>query len=351
MSESVSKESRRRFLKASSIGLPIAAITTRKSRHATAAPPHRPRDKRLPREVWVASISQNKMTASNYDQMIRQMLQRMAEVVCYEPDIICLPEVFPFVNLDSGRPPIAQVAESPIGEISTPFARFAQKHNCNVICPIYTRQDGKYYNAAVFIDRQGNVLGQYHKMHPTIGEMENGVTPGTLEPTVIQTDVAKIGAQICFDIQWDDGWQKLSRAGAEIVFWPSAFGGGILVNTKAWQNGYCVVSSTRKGTTKICDVTGEVVAQTGQWDRWVCAALNLEKAFISTWPYVRQFSAIRKKYGRKVRIRTWAEEEWTILESRDPEIKIADVLREFDFKTLTQDIGAADRAQRQARRG
>jgi len=289
------------------------------------------------------------MTATDYKDMMRKMLKRLEEMVSYEPDIICLPEVFAFEKLSSGRPPVSQVAEAPLGEITGPFAECALKHHCYIVCPTYTKQDGHYYNSAVFIDRQGKVLGEYRKMHPTIGEMEQEVTPGPLDPPVFQTDFGIVGAQICFDIEWYDGWQKLRRAGAEIVFWPSAFAGGRAVNAKAWQNKFVVVSSTHKDTSKICDISGEVVAATGRWSEWVCAPVNLEKAFLHTWPFCQRFDQIQAKYGRNIRIETLYEEEWTLIESRSPDVRVADVLKEFDCETYEDVIEGADKMQRKNR--
>ena len=309
----------------------------------------RPRANRLPREVWIATISQNRMEAKDFEEMIKKMLGRMEQVVSYQPDIICLPEVFPFANLSSPRPPVSQVAEVPIGEISQPFAEFARKYHCYVVCPIYTKANGRCYNAAVFIDSQGRLLGEYRKIHPTIGEMDNGVTPGPVQPPVFKTAFGIVGAQICFDIEWYDGWQNLRKAGAEMVFWPSAFAGGSVVNTKAWQNKYVVVSSTRKDTSKICDISGEEIASTGRWNDWVCAPVNLEKAFLHTWPFCRRFEEVQAKYGRKIRIKTFHEEEWTIIESRSPEVKVADVLKEFDFQTHEELIQGAEKRQRKYR--
>ena len=134
-------------------------------------------------------------------------------------------------------------------------------------------------------------------MHPTVGEIEGQIMPGSAKPPVFKTDIGVLGAQICFDIEWYDGWRRLREAGAELVFWPSAFAGGMMVNTHAWQNKYCVVSSTRKGTTKICDIDGRTIACTGQYDKWVCAPVNLEKALLHSWPFCRRFGEIRAKYG------------------------------------------------------
>ena len=315
---------RRKFLQSTSVGLSLGVwagtqSTATAASSATRVRP-RPREKRLPREVWVATVSQNGMQARSYEEMIKKILGRMQELISYEPDIICLPEVFPFANLSSGRPPVSQVAEVPIGDISRPFAEFARKHGCNIVCPIYTKENGHYYNSAVF-------------MQP-----------------VFKTDFGIVGVQICFDIEWNDGWQKLRQAGAEIVFWPSAFAGGMAVNAKAWQNKFVVVSSTRKDTSKICDISGEVVASTGRWNDWVCAPVNLEKAFLHTWPFCQRFDEVQAKYGRGLRITTFHEEEWTIIESCSADVRVADVLKEFEFQAYEDFIQAADAMQRKHRK-
>jgi beta-ureidopropionase len=289
------------------------------------------------------------METGNYKEMTKKMLSRMEQIVPYQPDIICLPEVFPFANISSGRPPLSKIAEAPVGEISQPFADFARKNKCYVVCPIYTKENGQYYNSAVFIDRKGNLLGEYRKAHPTTTEMDKGVAPGPLNPPVFKMDFGIVGAQICFDIEWDDTWKNLRKAGAEMVFWPSAFGGGSMVNTKAWENKYVVVSSTRTDTSKICDISGEEAAATGRWAHWVCAPVNLEKAFLHTWPFCRRFGDVQAKYGRKVRIQTFYEEEWSIIESRSPDVKISDVMKEFEFLTHEELIQAADARQRTMR--
>ncbi|MEZ6062976.1 MAG: carbon-nitrogen hydrolase family protein [Planctomycetaceae bacterium] len=326
---------RRSFLQKSALGSGLGVLASG-AVHGSSPPMVAVRAERLPREVWIATISQQGLQAGDTATMVRQMLSRMDEVVAFHPDIVCLPETFPYNNVSGTLPSMAERAEEPDGELTRPFAGFAAEHNCYVVCPIYTRHDGRVFNTAVIFDRKGQVLGEYHKMHPTTGEMDDGISPGSLEPPVFQTDFGVVGIQICFDIEWDDGWQKLQQAGAEIVFWPSAFAGGLMVNTKAWQHRYCVVSSTAKDTSKICDITGEVVAQTSRWNHWVCAPLNLEKAFLHTWPYVRRFPEIQARYGRDVLIHNFADEEWSIIESRSADVKVADVLKEFDLHTLDE---------------
>ena len=290
---------------------------------------------RLPREVWVAGICQARLRAENYREMIGKMLARMEEVVPMRPDIVCLPEAFPFVGLPGGiRPSLEEVAEEPIGSISEPFAAFARKHGCYVVCPIYTVEAGRYYNSAVIIDRQGQCAGEYRKINPTEGELEKGITPGPVEPPVFQTDFGTIGVQICYDINWYENWRKLRDAGAEIVFWPSAFAGGMMLNSLAWMNKYYVVSSTRfEHPTKIVDPLGEDVVATGRGGEWVCAPINLDRAVIQSMGEIRKLEKVRAKYGDRVHVKILHVEALASIESLSPDVSVSEVLKEFGIET------------------
>jgi predicted amidohydrolase len=207
-----------------------------------------------------------------------------------------------------------------------------------VIAPIYTLEKGHHYNSAVLIDRNGKLAGVYHKIRTTEGEInETGLSPGPIDPPVFDTDFGKIGIQTCFDIEWPEGWRKLKEKGAEMVFWPSAFGGGRKVNNMAWLNRYPVISSTRKGTSKICDVTGEALAESGLYSQWgICAPVNLEKAIIHSWPYAYRFADVHAKYGDRVRTYTLHEEEISVLESRTPDLRVADIMKEFEIPSYEE---------------
>jgi hypothetical protein len=265
----------------------------------------------------------------------------MEEVVPFQPDIVCLAEVAPFMKV-SPRPPIEEVAEQGIGPITRRFAEFARKNHCYVILPLYTKENGRYYNAAVLLDRQGQYVGEYRKTYPTAGEMKKGITPGPTDPPVFETDFGVIGMQICFDLQFYDGFKRLGEKGAEIVFWPSAYCGGRALNTVASMNRIHVVSSTRFNPGKICDIDGSDIATTDHMSRsWLCEPINLEKRMIYRFPPIRKFDDINKKYGRKIKIKILEEEEWAVVESRSPEVKVDDVLKEFDIADFTASRDAA----------
>jgi predicted amidohydrolase len=323
--------SRRKFLGNASMGmgaftLPGSFTKSAAERHADA-----------PGNVNVGTVSTMDISAADTRDMVQRVLGVMDNMIPNKPDIICLPEGFGYSNLKKYDFQLKDVAEKVPGSFLTPFMNFAAKHKCYVICPTYTSHSGSIFISAVLIDRKGNVAGVYDKMRPAESELKDGVRPGKNDPPVFQTDFGKIGIQICFDIKYEEGWNALKDKGAQIIFWPSAYAAGREISSRAWRHQVYIVSSTQKDTSKICDITGETLAETSRWQRnWITASINTEKAFILAWPAVSLFPDIQKKYGSAVRLTTYGEEEWTIIESLDKNIKVADVLKEYKLKTMHQ---------------
>ena len=140
------------------------------------------------------------------------------------------------------------------GPAQTALSALARKHRTYHLAGldmVETAASGKKYaNAAVLFDRNGKVAGIYRKMHPValVGkdDLEGGVTPGGATP-VFACDFGKLGVQICWDIQFDVGWQALANAGAEIVAWPSASPAKALPAARASRHRYYIVSESTLG--------------------------------------------------------------------------------------------------------
>jgi beta-ureidopropionase len=301
---------------------------------------------RLPREVWVAAMGHMGLQAKDPQEMCRAMLKRMQETLPMQPDIICTPEVFAFTGLAArSRAPLPEVAEERSGPILDQFANFARQNHCYVICSTYTKEAGHCYISSVLLDRQGKYAGEYRKSNPTDSELELGVTPGALQQPVFRTDFGTIGIQICYDVNWYENWSRLSRAGAEIVFWPSAFGGGMMLNSLAWMNKYYIVSSTSEHPTKIVNPLGEDIVETGRASNWVCAPINLDVAVVQSVQHIHKFEKITKKYGRRFRFRILHVEALALIEGTSAEVTVPQVLKEFGIPTSKEMIANSARLQ------
>ena len=71
--------------------------------------------------------------------------------------------------------------------------------------------------------------------------------------------------------------------------------------------------------------------------------------FLHTWPYVHRFIDIQNKYGRKVRITNFHEEEWSVIESLSPDVFVKDIMKEFDLITHEELINQSEAAQIKSR--
>lgn len=72
------------------------------------------------------------------------------------------------------------------------------------------------YKMALLIDRKGNIRGKYKK----INLYDDSGKPGK-KIFVFQTDFAKIGIAICWDLAFPKLFQHMKQSGAEIIFCPS----------------------------------------------------------------------------------------------------------------------------------
>jgi len=77
---------------------------------------------------------------------------------------------------------------------------------------------GKPYNLTILINREGKIVGSYKKIN-LYGDSDE-VIPGR-QVKVFQTDFAKIGIAVCWDLAFGDLFKKMKKKKAEIVFCPA----------------------------------------------------------------------------------------------------------------------------------
>ncbi|HLK60154.1 MAG TPA: carbon-nitrogen hydrolase family protein, partial [Chthonomonadaceae bacterium] len=152
------------------------------------------------------------------------MLAIFERALKQKPDLVCFSETFTGSGIYGQAS--AETAETVPGPTTDAFAQRAREHRCYVICPIRTTRAGRQWNSAVVIDRSGDILGIYDKIHPVTTSpdytvFEDGISPGK-EPCVFDLDFGRVGIQICFDAGFPETWAALAQQGAQMVFWPSA---------------------------------------------------------------------------------------------------------------------------------
>jgi beta-ureidopropionase len=335
--------SRRRLLRNSALGMGafgagiISSPETVSAEHSTRDMMSRA-GKNSPREARILSVTIDGV--EDKDKAVDKILESLDIMRSNKPDIICLPETFgTFV----------ETAEKKSETIIRTFSTLAKEFNSYIICPVHTIIGNKIYNSAVLIDRGGNVQGQYNKIYPTEGECDSGVTPGSSPPPVFETDIGIIGILICYDINWMQEWKSLKDQGAEIVFWPAAYPGTRMLGSYAWIYKYHIVGCPRYNPATIFDMSGDLIDESGIYTPWACATLNMEKIFCEIDYHVQKANDIMKKYGERVLVKFYHEEDWVTIESRSPDLTIKEIVEEFGLTSHWDYIKRAEKYQNKFR--
>lgn len=92
----------------------------------------------------------------------------------------------------------------------------AKRFNTNIVCgSVIIEDEGKRYNSAFVVDRYGNVVGEYRKIHLFNyfgGNEGTYICPGE-RPFVAELDFGKVGVSMCFDIKFPMLLQKINSNG------------------------------------------------------------------------------------------------------------------------------------------
>lgn len=123
-----------------------------------------------------------------------------------------------------------------------------------------------YYNSALAMAPSGEIIGRYHKRHP-IQFFADGV-PGPGYP-VFQAPWGKLGAAICYDLDFADTSLNLTLNGAELLVVPTfdardwgrvqQMQHARLALARAAEVGRCIVRPTSSGVSQMIAPGGEQV--------------------------------------------------------------------------------------------
>jgi predicted amidohydrolase len=144
-------------------------------------------------------------------------------------DLAALPEFWPFYG-GAGR--MREVAAPIPGALTEPLADAARTHGMWVLGGSVQERDpdGHLFNTSVLIDRDGEIVATYRKIHlfdvdldgqPPLRESDL-FSPGE-QIVTHETDLGRIGLSVCYDVRFPELYRGLVAAGSEILTVPSAF--------------------------------------------------------------------------------------------------------------------------------
>src|SRR6266508_4420145 len=317
---------------------------------------------RPPRKVIVGTVMQSfwgqypgldkrlDQLAGIVDQMAAQAKQRYGRVL----DLGVLPETAITGEAEGDALARSVPFEGLVQEV---FTRKAREHGCYIVVPTYlldSREKKLCSNAAILVGRKGEVVGTYRKIHLVVSlerrTMEGGSTPGDELP-VIDCDFGKLGIQICYDMEFADGWTELARRGAELIAWPTQSPQTSQPAFRAKENRCYIVSSTWRHNASIFEPTGKIAAQITPPQSILVHELDLSYALLPWSSKLRNGEALRQAYGDKVGFRYYEDEDCGIFWSNDPRITIGEMVRAINVLELEEEMARVRQFYRKARVG
>jgi len=213
-----------------------------------------------------------------------------------------------------------------LGRISVPgpttkkIAAAAAKNRIYVIVGCWELyDDGEYANTALVFDRDGTIVGKYHKTHAAVDKWD-GEPPWSKPPPgkdrnwfiendpewtmqrgqslpVFNFDFGRVGIMTCYDGWFPEPARVLSLNGAEIIVWINGRGGTIedfIVKSIAFQSHVAMIATNQaygSGTT-IADERAQILQRSpDKTESYITATLDLNR--------VRQRRAFSRNFQQR----------------------------------------------------
>ena len=205
-------------------------------------------------------------------------------------DIIVLPELWSTgYDLENAAAYSVPTDKGIFSEISA----LAGEHNIHILGSCLSLlESGQFGNTAVFFSPNGEILGEYTKIH--LFQLMNEhkyLSPGD-HLTVVETSWGKSGLAICYDLRFPELFRAYVLSGVKIVFLPSEWPHPrlthwqILLRARAIENQMYVVACNRVGMSKdtrffghscIVDPWGEIVIEADENEKLLTAEIEMGK--------------------------------------------------------------------------
>jgi len=280
------------------------------------------------------------------EKNVQWTADQIVKLANYHPDVICLAEVFAQTGFEGSLVDHAEPVPGPTVET---MSKLAKDHGLAIVCPLIEKRGEVFYNTAVVIDQTGEIAGQYDKIHPTEGELESGILPGTVDPTIIELCGVKTAYQICFDANWPVDWMNQKLAGAQLIFFCSAFSAGSLLPSYAAVLRIPIVAATICRDCRIYDRLGQLIGHQTVYHDFALADVIIDQPVFHLDGQQEQLEAIRK-CETDVNVVTFdGNGTWSVVGTNDPKY-LQGVKDRYKLLDVDEYLARAEKAQDQARK-
>ena len=149
------------------------------------------------------------------------------------------------------------------------------------------------------------------------------------------TDFGRIGILTCFDINFPRLWQECDEREVDVVFWPSAYAGGMPLSAYAMLYHYYIVPV---GAGNIVDITGSKLAGIEEVrPRQFLGTLDLDRTFVHTnFNGAKVKRLLAEQEGKVAVERTFGPEAGWLLKATRSGARVRDLCKKYGIETLRE---------------
>lgn len=213
--------------------------------------------------MFKVAILQKRAINAQIDKNIQSIITAMKEASENNADILLLPECF-VTGYDLPMTYEKSIADD--DERIAMICENAKKYRIGVVLTAFTQGNRYPQNSAFVIDKSGNILMKYSKVHTCDFADERTVEPGN-EFKVCDFDGIQLGIMICYDREYPESARVLMLKGAEVILVPNDCGSMQprirALSTRAYENMVAVAMANPNGENAGCSCAYSPIC----WDR------------------------------------------------------------------------------------
>ncbi|KMY55745.1 carbon-nitrogen hydrolase [Bacillus sp. FJAT-27231] len=212
------------------------------------------------------AVAQFSPVLGDKQENMKKIVHSLKEAKRQAADIVVFPELaLTGYSIGDLLPTIAETKE---GESLKVLGLYCKNLGIHALISFPEKEEGRYYISSALIDDNGLVVGTYRKTH-LFNTETNYFTRGDSWP-VFQTKFGKVGAMICYDLEFPEVARLLRLNGAEIILvntanmTPYENHQHVYMQSRAMENEVPVVICNRIGKEGDLDFFGHSMAVDGE---------------------------------------------------------------------------------------
>lgn len=297
-------------------------------------------------EKTLAAVALNNRDYARFDDKLAEAVRWIDFSAHQGAQLVVLPEALNFYRGDgdlSSRASLLDEARQTMAnwqQRTDVLFKAAIRNKIALTIPLIIPEGDGLVNCFFLISPGGTILGRYQKMYPTPLELEAGIRPG--QSALIEWEGLKVGGAICFDFYFPQVFQR--QSGAQLFLAPSFTPGGPHLNFHALNQSAPIVVAY-PAYSCIIDIDGHELDGAGYRHETLrfghgapvaLSTINFDRVALFGNDNQQKIVPIQEEYGPKVRIRFDQSCCMFYLESRSPDLTVAEIVRRFDL-TLQRD--------------